>query len=58
MDKIPDGPVDVKVNGFPDGEYFSRVEQPRGEVIHYVKGNGGVCVYEGQVIRIVSRRSI
>lgn len=38
--KIPAGPVDVKVTGTPDGEYYSRVEQPRGEVIHYVKGNG------------------
>jgi len=38
--KIPEGPVDVKVKGTPNGEYFSRVEQPRGEVIHYVKGNG------------------
>jgi len=38
--KIPDGPVDVKVTGAPDGEYFSRAEQPRGEVIHYIKGNG------------------
>jgi ech hydrogenase subunit E len=38
--KIPDGPIDVKVTGAPDGEYYSRVEQPRGEVIHYVKGNG------------------
>jgi ech hydrogenase subunit E len=40
VEKIPDGPVDVKVKGTPNGEYFSRVEQPRGEVIHYVKGNG------------------
>jgi ech hydrogenase subunit E len=38
--KIPEGPIDVKVRGTPNGEYFSRVEQPRGEVIHYVKGNG------------------
>jgi ech hydrogenase subunit E len=38
--KIPEGPVEVKVKGTPNGEYFSRVEQPRGEVIHYVKGNG------------------
>jgi ech hydrogenase subunit E len=38
--KIPAGPIDVKVTGAPDGEYYSRVEQPRGEVIHYVKGNG------------------
>jgi ech hydrogenase subunit E len=40
VDKIPDGPIDLKVKGAPNGEYFSRIEQPRGEVIHYVKGNG------------------
>jgi ech hydrogenase subunit E len=40
VEKIPEGPIDVKVTGAPDGEYYSRVEQPRGEVIHYVKGNG------------------
>ena len=40
IDKIPEGPVEVKVTGAPDGEYFSRAEQPRGEVIHYIKGNG------------------
>ncbi|OPY75830.1 MAG: Formate hydrogenlyase subunit 5 precursor [Syntrophorhabdus sp. PtaU1.Bin153] len=39
-EKIPEGPFDLKVKGAPDGEYFSRIEQPRGEVIHYVKGNG------------------
>ncbi len=38
--KVPDGPVDMKVTGAPDGEFFSRVEQPRGELVHYVKGNG------------------
>jgi len=38
--KIPEGPFDVKVTGNPTGEYFARVEQPRGEVIYYVKGNG------------------
>jgi ech hydrogenase subunit E len=38
--KIPAGPVEVKVKGTPDGEYMSRIEQPRGEVIHYAKGNG------------------
>ena len=39
IDKIPDGPVDVKVTGNPTGEFFSRLEQPRGEVVYYVKGN-------------------
>ncbi|MFH0880852.1 MAG: nickel-dependent hydrogenase large subunit [Lentisphaerota bacterium] len=38
--KIPEGPIDVKVAGNPLGEYFARLEQPRGEVIYYVKGNG------------------
>jgi ech hydrogenase subunit E len=40
IDKIPEGPVDVKVTGTPNGEFFARLEQPRGEVIYYVKGNG------------------
>jgi ech hydrogenase subunit E len=34
------GPVDVKVKGFPKGEAFLRLEQPRGEVVYYLKGNG------------------
>ncbi|HWR60509.1 MAG TPA: nickel-dependent hydrogenase large subunit [Clostridia bacterium] len=38
--KIPPGPVDTKVTGNPDGEFFARLEQPRGEVIYYVRGNG------------------
>ena len=32
--------LDVKVKGNPDGESFARLEQPRGEVIYYAKGNG------------------
>ncbi len=32
--------IDVKVTGAPDGEHFARLEQPRGEVIYYAKGNG------------------
>jgi ech hydrogenase subunit E len=40
VEKIPDGPIDVKVKGTPNGEFFGRIEQPRGEVIYYVKGNG------------------
>ncbi len=40
ISKIPSGPVEIKVAGNPDGEYFARLEQPRGEVIYYVKGNG------------------
>lgn len=38
---MPDnGPISVKVTGNPDGESFARLEQPRGEVLYYVKGNG------------------
>jgi ech hydrogenase subunit E len=39
--RIPDGEVAVKVTGTPNGEFHSRCEQPRGEVVHYVKGDGG-----------------
>ena len=38
--QIPEGPISVPVKGFPKGEYFMRIEQPRGEAIYYVKGNG------------------
>lgn len=38
--KTPEGPVEVKVRGMPSGEFFGRIEQPRGEVVYYVKGNG------------------
>ena len=32
--------VDVKVTGNPSNEAFMRLEQPRGEVVYYAKGNG------------------
>jgi len=37
---IPDGDIKVKVTGNPTGEHFTRVEQPRGEVVYYAKANG------------------
>ena len=40
VDKIPEGPLAVPVKGNPDGEYFMRIEQPRGEAVYYVKGSG------------------
>ena len=40
ISKIPESPIDVKVTGAPNGECFMRLEQPRGEVVYYVKGNG------------------
>lgn len=37
---IQDGPIEVKVTGTPNGEFFARTEQPRGEVIYYAKADG------------------
>ncbi len=39
--KMPKGDLTVKVRGNPDGEIISRVEQSRGEVLYYIKANGG-----------------
>ena len=38
--KMPDGEIAVKLTGNPDGEVIERTEQPRGEVVYYVKANG------------------
>lgn len=38
--KIPEGVVSVPVKGNPQGEVISRVEQPRGEALYYMRGNG------------------
>ena len=38
--KIPEGEIAAVVKGNPDGEYFMRIEQPRGEADYYVRGNG------------------
>jgi ech hydrogenase subunit E len=38
--KIPAGPIETKVTGTPNGEFFARTEQPRGEVIYYAKADG------------------
>lgn len=38
--KIPATEISIDVKGNPSGEYFMRVEQPRGEAVYYVEGNG------------------
>jgi len=38
--KIPAGETRIKVKGRPAGETFTRIEQPRGELAYYIKGNG------------------
>lgn len=40
VSKLPQGELAVPVKGFPNGEVISRLEQPRGEAIYYIKGNG------------------
>jgi ech hydrogenase subunit E len=40
MGRMPEGEIAVKVTGNPNGEYAERTEQPRGEVLYYVKANG------------------
>ena len=43
LDNIPDTPINLgmKMPKAPKGEYFSRIEAPRGEVSYYVVSNGG-----------------
>ncbi len=40
LGQLPDGDLSVPVKGNPDGEYFMRVEQPRGEAVYYVRASG------------------
>jgi len=41
MDKMPDGPIDAHIKSVPAGEGVGHAEAPRGEVFHYVRGDGG-----------------
>lgn len=40
ISKMPKGELLTLFKGFPKGEVISRVEQPRGEAIYYIKANG------------------
>ncbi|MDR2696757.1 MAG: nickel-dependent hydrogenase large subunit, partial [Deltaproteobacteria bacterium] len=40
LDKLPDSELAAKVKGNPEGEAICRVEQPRGEMFSYLKGDG------------------
>jgi len=40
IEKIPNGEISVPFKGNPKGEVISRVEQPRGEVLYYLRANG------------------
>jgi len=41
MDKMPEGPIDANIKSIPAGEGIGHAEAPRGEVYHYVRGDGG-----------------
>jgi NADH-quinone oxidoreductase subunit D len=42
VDNLPEGPLTTKMpRKIPAGETISRVEAPRGELIYYIKSNGG-----------------
>lgn len=41
---MQDGPVAVQVKGHPKGEVFSRVEAPRGELMHYIRAKGTLAL--------------
>jgi ech hydrogenase subunit E len=40
LSKIPAGLIEVRVTGNPNGEVIMRTEQPRGEVVYYLKAGG------------------
>ncbi|MBU1003160.1 MAG: nickel-dependent hydrogenase large subunit [Proteobacteria bacterium] len=40
ISKLPEGPINVPVKGNPEGEIITRVEQPRGELMYYIKASG------------------
>ncbi|MGD8565678.1 MAG: nickel-dependent hydrogenase large subunit [Candidatus Bathyarchaeota archaeon] len=43
LDYMPQGSIKIRVpSSVPEGETISRVEAPRGELIHYAKANGTV----------------
>jgi ech hydrogenase subunit E len=39
LTKLPEGELAVKVKGRPSGEVVTRVEQPRGELLYYIKAS-------------------
>ena len=41
MDDMPGGPIDAHIKSVPAGEGIGHAEAPRGEVFHYVRGDGG-----------------
>ena len=42
LKQLPEGPIAVKNEKFPEGEAIYRTEQPRGECFYYGKGDGTI----------------
>lgn len=40
LDKLPEGPIDMRIDEIPPGEGIGRTEAPRGEVFHYIRSDG------------------
>ncbi len=40
VERIPDGDIAVAIKGMPEGDFVTRMEQPRGEAYYYAKGAG------------------
>lgn len=43
LEKLPEGPINlgIKIPKVPKGEYISRIEAPRGQVVYHVVTDGG-----------------
>jgi membrane-bound hydrogenase subunit alpha len=40
LDKLPEGPIETRIEEVPPGEGCGRTEAPRGEVFHYIRSDG------------------
>lgn len=40
LKKLPDGPIQARVDEIPPGEGIGHTEAPRGEVFHYIRSDG------------------
>ncbi len=39
INNLPEGEINIKVKGKPNGESVAHIEAPRGELLYYLKGN-------------------
>ncbi len=41
INNLPEGEINLKIKGKPNGEAVAHIEAPRGELFYYLKGDGG-----------------